>query len=157
MAVLIEDLSVVAGGYVLRFRAPARDDFDDMRLRIKALSAHEAQWQPGAFGGRGGWWLSRAAFDKVGPLFRNYREVRQRLEAEARGGSSPPLIPLQVEQAFSVLHLRPTAPPWVVQAVYRVLAKRSHPDAGGSHEAMKALNLAYEQALAWAERHAPAA
>lgn len=41
--------------------------------------------------------------------------------------------------------------------LHGAVAKRAHPDAGGSHEEMKRLNLAYELAQAWAEKHELAA
>jgi hypothetical protein len=40
----------------------------------------------------------------------------------------------------------PDAPSEVIEAAYRALSKKAHPDYGGSHERMKALNLAMEQA-----------
>lgn len=46
--------------------------------------------------------------------------------------------------AYGVLHLQPTAPPELVKAAYRVMARTHHPDAGGSEEAMKRINAAYE-------------
>lgn len=45
---------------------------------------------------------------------------------------------------WEVLGLRPDADPETVDAVYRSLAKRKHPDAGGSVEAFKELQEAYE-------------
>lgn len=36
------------------------------------------------------------------------------------------------------------APPEVLQAAYRALAKLNHPDAGGDHARMQAINTAYE-------------
>jgi hypothetical protein len=46
---------------------------------------------------------------------------------------------------FHVLHLRETAPVELIEASYRVLARLHHPDAGGTHEAMQAINTAYAQ------------
>jgi hypothetical protein len=46
---------------------------------------------------------------------------------------------------YAVLHLRPTAPPQLVDVAYRTLAKLSHPDRGGDQAAMTSINLAYEQ------------
>ena len=43
---------------------------------------------------------------------------------------------------FAVLHLLPTAPPELVDAAYRCLAKRHHPDVNGDPEAMRVLNEA---------------
>jgi hypothetical protein len=42
------------------------------------------------------------------------------------------------------LHLLPLAPPQLVDAAFRTLAKLAHPDAGGSHDAMLALSEAYD-------------
>ena len=49
------------------------------------------------------------------------------------------------EEALVVLHLRPTAPPELVDAAYKCLARLCHPDRGGEHDAMLALNQAVEQ------------
>jgi hypothetical protein len=46
---------------------------------------------------------------------------------------------------FAALHLLPTAPGFLVEAVYRAMARRHHPDHGGDVEAMKAVNAAYKQ------------
>lgn len=50
---------------------------------------------------------------------------------------------LDLESAYEVLHLRPGAPPEVIQAVYRALAKIHHPDVGGNTNAMAEINDAY--------------
>jgi hypothetical protein len=44
---------------------------------------------------------------------------------------------------FRVLHLRETAPVELIESAYQVLALLCHPDVGGSHEAMQAINGAY--------------
>jgi hypothetical protein len=49
------------------------------------------------------------------------------------------------EAALVVLHLRPTAPPELVDAAYKCLARLHHPDRGGDHDAMLAINAAAEQ------------
>jgi DnaJ-class molecular chaperone len=46
---------------------------------------------------------------------------------------------------YQVLGLHPSAPDDVVKVVYRHLARKVHPDAGGSAEAMARLNRAYEE------------
>ncbi len=46
-------------------------------------------------------------------------------------------------EAYAELYLLPTAPLPVVKAVYRVLAKETHPDHGGSKARMQAINSAY--------------
>jgi hypothetical protein len=59
-----------------------------------------------------------------------------------------PTEPRQVPQHYAVLHVSPDAPLVVCEAAYRALARTAHPDAGGSEETMKALNLAIEQVRA---------
>ena len=48
---------------------------------------------------------------------------------------------------YTILHLRPTAPPSVIKAAYRALCKDMHPDRGGSTEQAIQLNKAYQQVL----------
>lgn len=153
MSVEIEALQRVGEGYCLRFKG---NGFEGMRNQIKALSLDERGWIPEAFNQRGGWWLSKRAFDKLGPLFRNYQEMRRRIEDEATSNAPPPRpVPPQVEQAFQVLHLRTSAPSWLIARVRRFLADRAHPDKGGNLEEMQRINAAADVAEAWArERHA---
>jgi curved DNA-binding protein CbpA len=54
---------------------------------------------------------------------------------------------------YRVLQVDPDADPDVVQAAYRVLARKRHPDLVGDEQAMKALNAAWE-ILGDAERRA---
>jgi len=63
---------------------------------------------------------------------------QQRQDAPRPAHTSP------LSQAYAALHLLPSAPPEVVQAAHRVLVKRVHPDAGGTHEAAVALNTAVD-------------
>lgn len=156
MSVELEALhSHKAGGYTLRFKGD-RPAFEAMVWQIKTLQTRDRQWMPEAFAGRGGWWLSRTAFDKLGPLFRNYQEMRRRIEDEASSSAPPPRpVPPQVEQAFAVLHLRTSAPSWLIARVRRFLADRAHPDKGGNLEEMQRINAAADLAEAWArERQA---
>lgn len=55
--------------------------------------------------------------------------------------------PPQLPSPYTVLHLLPSAPPELVRAAYRCLATLSHPDRGGTHEGMLALNTAYSQLM----------
>jgi hypothetical protein len=49
-----------------------------------------------------------------------------------------------VERAYAELHLLPTAPPEVAQAAHRAMLRLTHPDAGGTHEQVVKVNLAWE-------------
>lgn len=54
-------------------------------------------------------------------------------------------LPAPRERApWEVLGVQQNAPAEVVEASYRALAKRVHPDAGGSQEAFRELQVAYE-------------
>ena len=55
----------------------------------------------------------------------------------ARPGPAPQPSPAR---PFAVLHLLPSAPPELIDAAYRTLARLHHPDVGGDPEAMRALN-----------------
>ena len=46
---------------------------------------------------------------------------------------------------YATLHIANDAPLAVAEAAYRALSRQAHPDAGGTHERMRALNLAIEQ------------
>ncbi len=49
------------------------------------------------------------------------------------------------DDPWVILHLRPTAPPELVSAAHKVLARLHHPDAGGSTALMQRINGAVEQ------------
>lgn len=67
---------------------------------------------------------------------RRRRQEQQRPAARTTVATSP----------YTVLHVLPTAPPEVIDAAYRALAKLYHPDrVGGSNEKMKELNMAYDK------------
>lgn len=46
---------------------------------------------------------------------------------------------------YALLHLRSDAPVFIVEAVWRALAKLHHPDRGGDEETFKRLNAAYQR------------
>jgi hypothetical protein len=52
--------------------------------------------------------------------------------------------PTPVTEALALLHLLPSAPEELVQAAHRIMAKRCHPDRGGSHEQAVAINRAMD-------------
>jgi hypothetical protein len=54
---------------------------------------------------------------------------------------SEPSVPA-IDPDYRTLHLLPSAPPPLVEAAYKCLARLSHPDAGGSTEDMQQLNAA---------------
>lgn len=67
------------------------------------------------------------------------------LEAAKATAQALPQMPPAIDPDFVVLHLLPTAPEDVAKAAYRALSLSLHPDRpGGSDEAMKRLNAAYD-------------
>lgn len=64
-------------------------------------------------------------------------DVREASRSAPRS-SGPP-------DAYTVLHLQPTAPRELVDAAYKCLARLHHPDRGGDTEAMQAINQAYQE------------
>jgi hypothetical protein len=55
-----------------------------------------------------------------------------------------PPPPQSIASPFQTLYLLPNAPPEVVKAAYKALAKIHHPDARGNSAKMIEINLAYE-------------
>lgn len=66
------------------------------------------------------------------------QEQRQRQDTPRTPRTSP------LSDAYASLHLRPDAPLWAAEAVYRAAAKIAHPDAGGEHAQAVALNQAID-------------
>jgi len=62
-----------------------------------------------------------------------------------------PAQALALASSYKVLYLSEGAPAELVEAARRVLAKRHHPDAGGTDEAMAAINAAADLLLAAAQ------
>jgi hypothetical protein len=50
-----------------------------------------------------------------------------------------------VPESYKTLHLQPTAPREVINAVHKTLTKLHHPDAGGDTLTMQAINAAADQ------------
>ncbi len=63
-----------------------------------------------------------------------------------------PTTPPQLASAYQALYLAPGAPVELVEAARRVLARRYHPDAGGSDDAMKQINAAADLLLSAAHK-----
>jgi hypothetical protein len=64
--------------------------------------------------------------------------------SSTQSSSPPPAQKQNITSPFQTLYLLPDAPPEVVKASYKALAKIHHPDAHGSSEKMIEINRAYE-------------
>jgi hypothetical protein len=67
-------------------------------------------------------------------------EIVDRHQAEPE-----PTLPARVDPVFATLWVLPGAPPAVITAAYRALARELHPDAGGDTRAMQKVNAAFEE------------
>lgn len=66
------------------------------------------------------------------------RQQQQRQDTSRTPRTTP------LSDAYGTLHLRPDAPLWAAEAVYRAAQKLAHPDTGGEHAAAVALNQAID-------------
>lgn len=62
-------------------------------------------------------------------------------------------IPRHLQAEYRLLHLQAEVSPAEVRSQYRELAKRYHPDAGGSHADFLALQHAYEQVIEYLQAY----
>ena len=121
----------------------------DLVIDLKAqIPIHDRRWTPeGKF-----WWIAADYVNLAAHLAENYFEVDFIDASEPRQHSRttpPPPRPLHADP-YEVLHLRPSAPPELVAAAARALAKLCHPDLKPEHEkavataAMARINRAAE-------------
>lgn len=90
------------------------------------------------------WWFDDSTVEMAAALVeRHLGPVRH--TATRPETISPPTLPADLAEAYQALFLLPSAPPAVVTAAYKALAKMTHPDHGGATETMQALNSAYER------------
>jgi hypothetical protein len=70
------------------------------------------------------------------------RTGRGRYHHQGRGRPSSTALVPPLESALARLHLRPEAPVWAAEAVFRAAIRRAHPDHGGNHATACALTEA---------------
>ncbi len=144
----------------LAFTSPYTEAFAAACAEVRALPPLERKWIP-----RERCWHLTIAGARA--LAQRWPLVAQLLAAEDAGGREeqhrqqrghPPAqspVPADIAAAFALLCLTTSAPPELVAAARRVHASRAHPDAGGAHHAMVAVNTAADRALAWLARRSP--
>ena len=168
---------VTGGGWWLRFRSRSTPTFVATREKLKAhIPYPDRLWVPEACNGRGAWFIEEQSLAKLAHLFSNYHfcrwlaeeaereraratqaeaDRRRREEEEAQRQrqqqSAPVLVPTNHHQAFILLGLPESSPRRHIQEAYRQLALKHHPDHGGSHQMMVAINSAYQLALRYAK------
>lgn len=77
-----------------------------------------------------------------------YEESQRRANSngnqQQQQAPKPPKVG-NLQAAYDLFHLKPSAPLWVAEAVYKAATKRYHPDAGGDTLKMAAINAAMER------------
>src|SRR5262249_13576535 len=132
--------------YTVRLRSQNSDLFHDLIAELKdRVPSYDRQYDPS----QKCWLISdRAALED----WLDYARVcgaRVVWDGAASGAKQQPPPPrrsgkMVPADAFTALHLLPTAPPEVVKASYKALALIHHPDRGGDLEQMKIINQAYD-------------
>jgi len=129
-------------GYIIAWRATSSALWRDVLDRVRGLPKAMRFYLPDETA----WFVDELVIERLASCFDNFTAaIEGGLDAAPVGHS----MPREVVEAFTALYVLPGAPFEVVQAVYRVLSKRLHPDLGGDHRAMAAINAAYELVEAW--------
>ena len=141
-------------GYVLKFKGMTKETFTPAIETLKrTVSPNLREYEPDTKQ----WFVADAARTQLdrwlGHLFVSYGVEAEWIAADDvddahERAHKPHKRTSSRAELYAALHLRETAPPALVRAAYRELAKLSHPDAGGTHEAMLKLNEAYRQLAA---------
>ena len=84
------------------------------------------------------WYVLRDQFDKLTHILSQYYDETILLDFPSNEVSS---------DSWGKLFLVKGAPIEIIQACYRVLSKKYHPDLGGSNEKMQELNVAYKELM----------
>jgi hypothetical protein len=126
-------------GYQVRIMSDDEDDFFAALNRFKEeISRHSRRFKPD-----GGYWLveRRAKTD-----LENWLAVmRADYGAEVTRDGEPENEGHPLGEQYAILHLLPSAPPDLVKAAHRVLARLHHPDIGGNTGEMQRINAAVER------------
>ncbi|HEV7128182.1 MAG TPA: hypothetical protein VGN32_12150 [Ktedonobacterales bacterium] len=161
-ALYITWFEAVEEGYLLAFAASDGRIGATVRWAMRALNPWQRRW----IADEQAWWVSE---DAISLLARRLPAVHAALEQWraqpddlsdwiASGTWSPPrrrrmrCVPPTVATAYRQLGLAPGADAEQVAAARRGLARRYHPDTGGQHAAMVAINTASDTVTGWLSR-----
>ena len=125
----------------LRLTSVEPDTFHAVIDELKAtVPARRRKWNPDTKE----WWLGDLGeLLAVRSILRRYDLLVDNQGADAPWEEPQPGISRQAE-AYKALWLREGAPPELVKAAHRTLAKLHHPDRGGDLATMQQINQAYE-------------
>ena len=114
-----------------------KEDLDELIEKMRRQDAQHAKEQADA---------ERRMWEEA---FRRYNQRERTQGTATRNG----YIPEKTAAAFRFLRLSARATPDEVKRKRKALAKRYHPDVGGSNDMMKQVNAACDAALEWATAH----
>lgn len=157
----------VEDGYLFAFVAGSVSLAAAIRA-IVALDPWQRRWLPA----ERAWWIADDAITllarrlpALAELLCQWHEQSQRppdiaaAVAAAESASKPSprrmvvYVPPAVAAAYRHLELAPGAPAEQVAVARRILARRHHPDTGGAHASMVAVNMAADTVLRWLQQH----
>jgi len=145
-------------------------EYDAIRVATRVIVALD-MWQRCWLPEECAWWISDDAISlvarripEIDAAFQRWRATPEPMPGERSGEqrarrysgirSGIGLVPPKIAAAYHVLGLAPGAPAEQVTAARRKLARKHHPDAGGAHATMAAVNAAADLVTAWlAERY----
>lgn len=119
-------------GLFVQLEAPWNKSFqDDMK---KSIPTKKRVWD----NNDKCWYIVKDQFDKLSHLLDKYYQETILLDFPQQEVSN---------DYWSKLYLIPGAPVEIIQAVYKILCKKYHPDLGGDVEKMQAINIAHKEIL----------
>ncbi len=159
----VTQFSGLEDGYLLSFAASGAALVHANRV-IRTLDPWQRRW----LAQERVWWIADDAINLVARRIPEVAEALGRWLARpitieellrwerlrtAPRPARPIYVPPDVAAAYVSLGLAPGAPAPAVTSARRTLARRHHPDAGGEHTVMAAINDAADTAMAWLARH----
>jgi hypothetical protein len=148
-------------GYLIAFAGPYRALYEAARA-VRMLDP----WQRCRVAGGRAWWIGADAISLLARRLPAVADAFERWRARPAGARIDAgmedlwrslMLPSEVAAAYARLGLPPGASSADVKAARRRLARSHHPDAGGEHAAMAAVNAAADTVAAWLARsEAPA-
>jgi hypothetical protein len=153
----ITQFEEVEDGYLLAFAARGAMRGEALRA-VAALDPWQRHWVPA----ERAWWISQDAITRlarrlplVGTALDEWRQRPDDLAAYIASGvwNARPrriiVVPPEVAAAYRKLGLAPGASESDVVAARRTLARAHHPDTGGDHRVMVAINTATDTVMTW--------
>lgn len=162
----------VEDGYIVGFASDGRP----IGQVLRAIAELDP-WQRARLSHERCWWVSDDAITRLAKHLPDVADALEQWRRFAVGGPSTSAftygsgaagsfydagpatswryVPADVAAAYLRLGLAPGTPRDRVVAQRRTLARANHPDVGGDHTAMVAINAATDTVLAWLDRNAP--